>query len=85
MTPLRQRMLEDMQLSGLALKTQQAYIRAVRQLAQYYGKSPDQISEDELLQYIHDPATGQYHTVPCALRLNDSRPSHPPRIAGSAR
>jgi hypothetical protein len=33
MTPLRQRMLEDMQLSGLAPNTQQAYIRAVRQLA----------------------------------------------------
>jgi Phage integrase, N-terminal SAM-like domain len=52
MTPLRQRMLEDMQLSGLAPKTQQAYIRAVRQLAQHYGKSPDQITEEELRQYF---------------------------------
>jgi hypothetical protein len=41
-------MLEDMQLRGLAPKTQQAYIRAVRQLASSYDKSPDQITEEEL-------------------------------------
>jgi integrase/recombinase XerD len=52
MTPLRRRMLEDMQLRGLAPKTQQAYIRAVRQLAEYYDKSPDQISEEELRLYF---------------------------------
>jgi integrase/recombinase XerD len=48
MTPLRRRMLEDMQLRGLAPKTQQASIRAVRQLASSYDKSPDLISEEEL-------------------------------------
>jgi integrase/recombinase XerD len=52
MTPLRQRMLEDMQLSGLAAKTQQSYIRAVRQLAEHYRKSPDLITEEELRQYF---------------------------------
>ncbi len=52
MTILRQRMLEDMQLRGLAPKTQEAYLRAVRQLAQYYGKSPDSISEEELRGYF---------------------------------
>ena len=31
MTVLRQRMIEDMQLRGLAEKTQDAYMRAVRQ------------------------------------------------------
>jgi integrase/recombinase XerD len=41
MTPLRQRMLEDMQIRGLAPKTQHAYVRAVRQVAEYFGKSPD--------------------------------------------
>jgi integrase/recombinase XerD len=35
MTPVRRRMLEDMQLRGLAPKTQQAYIRAVRQVAEH--------------------------------------------------
>ncbi len=52
MTPLRQRMLEDMQLRGLAPKTQEAYATAVRQLAEYYDKSPDQISEAELRDYF---------------------------------
>lgn len=52
MTPLRQRMLEDMQLRGLAPKTQDAYLRAVRQLAEYYARSPDRISEEELRQYF---------------------------------
>jgi site-specific recombinase XerD len=52
MTPLRQRMLADMQLHGLAPKTQQAYATAVRQLAEYYGKSPDLINEEELRDYF---------------------------------
>ncbi len=45
-------MSADMQLRGLAKKTQDAYLRAVRQLAAYYGKSPDQIDEEELRQYF---------------------------------
>ena len=52
MTVLRERMSADMQLRGLARKTQEAYLRAVRQLAVYYGKSPDQIDEEELRQYF---------------------------------
>jgi integrase/recombinase XerD len=52
MTPLRQRMVEDMQLRGLSKKTQEAYVRAVRQLAEHYGKSPDRIHEEELRQYF---------------------------------
>ncbi len=55
MNPLRQRMIEDMQLRGLSEKTQDAYGRAVRQLAAYYAKSPDQISEEELRQYLLYP------------------------------
>lgn len=52
MTPLRQRMIEDMQLRGLSEKMQQAYVGAVKQLAEYYHKSPDQISDEELRQYF---------------------------------
>jgi len=52
MTPLRQRMIEDLQLRGLAAKTQDAYLRAVRQLAEHYHKSPDLVSEEELRQYF---------------------------------
>ncbi len=52
MTALRQRMIEDMQLHGLAVRTQEAYVLVVSQLARYYGKPPDQIEEEELRQYI---------------------------------
>ena len=52
MTVLRQRMIEDMQLRGLAPRTQEAYVSAVEQLAKYYRKSPDEIDEEELRQYL---------------------------------
>lgn len=52
MTPLRQRMIEDMQLRGLSENTQAAYVLAVRQLAEHYSRSPDQIAEEELRQYF---------------------------------
>jgi site-specific recombinase XerD len=42
----------DMQLRGLSSKTQDAYERAVRQLAKHYGKSPEHINEEELRQYF---------------------------------
>jgi integrase/recombinase XerD len=52
MSALRQKMIEDMQLHGFAERTQEAYLLAVRQLAKYYRKSPDQIEEEELRQYF---------------------------------
>ncbi len=52
MTALRERMIEDLQLHGFAEKTQEAYLRAVRQLAAYCKKPPDQISEDDLRGYF---------------------------------
>ncbi len=52
MTPLRQRMLEDMQLRGLSPKTQRCYVHAVQQFAQHFGKSPTLITEEELRQYF---------------------------------
>jgi integrase/recombinase XerD len=52
MTALRKRMIEDMQLAGLAVRTQEAYVLVVSQLARHYHKSPDQIDEEELRQYF---------------------------------
>jgi len=46
MSPLRERMIEDMTLAGLALGTRQAYTEAVRRLAVHYRRSPDQLSEE---------------------------------------
>jgi integrase/recombinase XerD len=52
MTPLRQRFIEDMQLRGYSARTQEAYTRAVRQLAERYHRSPDKLSEEQLRQYF---------------------------------
>jgi integrase/recombinase XerD len=52
MTPLRQRMLEDMQLRGLAARTQEAYLAAVQQLATHFHLSPDLLTEEQLRQYF---------------------------------
>jgi hypothetical protein len=43
MTPLRQRMIQDLQLRGYSDRTVEAYVRSVAQLAKFYGISPDRI------------------------------------------
>ena len=43
MTELRKRMIECLQLRGYSERTQQMYVRAVRQLAEHYRKSPNLI------------------------------------------
>ena len=45
-------MIEDMQLRGLSERTQALYALAVRQLAEHYGKALDQVTEEELRQYV---------------------------------
>ena len=52
MTELRNRMIEDMELAGLSPGTQEAYIRAVRQLAAHYHLSPDRLTERQLREYL---------------------------------
>lgn len=52
MTPLRQRMIDDMKLRSLSANTRQVYLIAVRQLAERYRRSPDGINEEELRAYF---------------------------------
>lgn len=52
MTELRRRMIECLQLRGMSERTQEMYVRAVRQLAEHYHKSPHLITEEELRQYF---------------------------------
>jgi len=52
MTPLRQHMIAALQLSGKGERTQQAYVREVRLLAQFHGKSPALLAEQELQHYF---------------------------------
>jgi site-specific recombinase XerD len=50
-SPLRQRMIEDMRMRELSAKTQSSYIRAVRHFAGYLGRSPDTASAEDLRRY----------------------------------
>ena len=49
---LRQRMLHDLQLAGLSERTQEAYLRAVRQLADHFQTPPDRLTEQQLRDYF---------------------------------
>lgn len=49
---LRQRMIEDMRLRGLAEGTQKRYVSSVLKLALYYDKSPADVTDEELRQYF---------------------------------
>ena len=49
---LRDRMIADMQLHGHGVRTQQAYARSVRQLVEFYDKSPREITEEDLREYF---------------------------------
>jgi integrase/recombinase XerD len=51
MTPLRQRMIEDMQLRNLAAETQRAYLHYITGLARFYQTSPQELSLEELREY----------------------------------
>src|SRR5258708_22761313 len=51
MTPLRQRMIEDMQLRNLMPATQRNYVQHVAALARYYQLSPEHLDLEDLLQY----------------------------------
>ena len=52
MTTLRQNFIRELVIRGMSLKTHEAYIGAVYRLAKYYKKSPDQISDEELKNYV---------------------------------
>jgi hypothetical protein len=51
-TALRQRMLQDLQLAGLSERTQEAYLRSVRQLADHFHTPPDRLSEHQVRDYF---------------------------------
>ena len=75
MTPLRRRMTQDLQLRGYSDRTVEAYVRAVAQLAQFYHASPDQLTEEQIRQYLVHLSTVQKvargtHTIAlCGISL----------------
>ena len=51
MTPLRQRMREDMQVRNLSPHTQRAYIENVARFARHFGRSPVELGPEEIRSY----------------------------------
>lgn len=51
MTPLRQRMTEDMQVRNLALNTQISYVQQVSLFARYFNKSPEELGPEDIRAY----------------------------------
>lgn len=68
--PLYDKMADDLHLTGKAQRTVHGYLRAVRQLADYCRKSPEQISETELRRYflyLKNDRQAAYGTMRVAL------------------
>jgi len=52
MNKLRDQMLVDLQLSGAKPNTQKSYLREVDNLAKYFNRSPEELGEAEIKEYL---------------------------------
>ena len=52
MTPLRQKMINEMKLRGFSVRTQQSYVGAVAGLARFFNQSPDRLNKEKLRSYL---------------------------------
>ena len=58
-SPLRQRMIEDMTIRKLAPRTQEGYIRIVKNFSAFFGASPDKASFEDVRRYqLHLASSG---------------------------
>ena len=75
MTPLRQRMIDDMTLHGHKPKTIKAYVGCVARFAQHFDKSPRFLGPDQIrssLLYLTNDrhvASSTYNQALCALKF----------------
>jgi integrase/recombinase XerD len=75
MTPLRQRLLEDLQRRNYAPKTIACYIGHVAEFARHFGRSPDRLGADEMrawqlhLLQVKRASWSAYNQSACALRF----------------
>ncbi|MBM4353395.1 MAG: integrase [Deltaproteobacteria bacterium] len=70
MGSLRRRMLDVMNLCGLSESTRGVYLRAMEQLAHYYGRRPDELGRQEVqdyLRYLVSDRGVSHSTFNCAV------------------
>jgi site-specific recombinase XerD len=75
MTPLRQRMLEDLRLRNYAPKTQEIYVDHVARFARHFGRSPEALGPEDIRAYqLHlvqekKASWSSFNQAVCALRF----------------
>ncbi len=68
MTDWYERSTKALQLAGLAKSSGDAYTRMLRQLVDFYGKTPDLVSEEELQDYLlHCRNVTKWSAEPCGF------------------
>src|SRR4051794_15043187 len=73
-TPLRQRMIDDMALRNMSPATQRVYINAVKNFSVFFGRSPDKLTFEDVRTYqLHLVSRGlkptTIHPILYALRF----------------
>jgi integrase/recombinase XerD len=74
MTPLRQRLIDDLRLRNYSPRTIEAYVAGVAKFAAHFGRSPDQLGLEDVRTFqLHLLARGvswsQFNQTVCALRF----------------
>jgi len=75
MTPLRQRMIEKLELRNYSPKTVRAYVAAVAHFAAHFGRSPDQLTSEQIhvwqlhLRDTRRVSWSAFNVAMCALRF----------------
>jgi site-specific recombinase XerD len=74
MTPLRQRLIDDLRLRNYSPRTVQAYVAGVAKFAGHFGRSPDQLGPEQLRQFQLDllarrTSWSQFNQIVSALRF----------------
>ena len=75
MTPLRQRMIEDLRIRGLSQNTIDSYVGAVERFARFFGRSPAELDREHIRTFqVHlvcdrHISTGTLNSYTSALRF----------------
>src|SRR4051794_30604689 len=75
MTPLRKRMVHDLQVRNYSPRTISSYVDQVAKFARYFGRSPEQLGPEEIRRYQVYLATEKkaswstFNQAVCALRF----------------